>query len=161
MSGLAVLGDGQECAGAQHRVAEALGLEGREVEEVRVQPQLGAFGEEDRDETGLTVHVAFRRHGEHAGRALAEVGAGHGRGAAVYPGIVLGKHAEDLKGVDDALVGEGDLVADPAVVDLGRLRTQHDVLDPVSGRPASGVAAAEADAPGGAAVSDDLVAERD
>jgi hypothetical protein len=50
-------------------------------------------------------------------------------------------------------------VGDPLVVGLGARGPEHDVFHPVGGRPAGRTAALEPDAPRGAAVGDDLVAQ--
>ena len=156
-----VLGDDRERAGAEHRLAEIrLAGIGRHVEEVRVRADLGALREEGGDERRLVVHVALRRRGEEALRALAEVGRGDRRGAAVDELVVLGEPAELVERGDDALVGERNLVRDPLVVDFRRLRAQHQVLDPVGRRPAGRAARAETDAPRRAAVGDDLLGQR-
>ncbi len=133
---------------------------GREVEEVRVRAELGAVGEEGRDERRLTVHVALGRRGEEALRAVAEVGGRHRRGAAVDELVVLGEPAELVDRLDHARVVELDGVVDPAVIDVRRVEAQHEVLDPVGRRPAGRRTRAEADAPRGAAVLDDLLGQR-
>ena len=72
---LRVLGDQRQRTGAEHGLPRfGLGSIGREVEEVGVLADLGAFREEGRDERRLMMQVAFRRHREEALRAVAEIG---------------------------------------------------------------------------------------
>ncbi len=155
-----LVGDREQRPGAQHRRAQILVLVGGEVEEVRILAQQGAFGEIGRDEAGLTVHHALRRHVEQTLGAVAEVGRRQRVGLARDVVGVEREIAELLDRGDDARVVEGHLVGHPLVIDLGRLGAQHQVLDPVGRRPAGGAARSQADAPGRLAVLDHPVHQR-
>ncbi|ENN88848.1 hypothetical protein RHSP_11718 [Rhizobium freirei PRF 81] len=161
-SGLRVLGDGCQRAGSENRLAK-FGMRGggREVEEVGILAELGTFREEGRDEGCLLVHVALRRNREEALRAVAEVRRGNGCHAAGHIFRVLGELAEFLDGGNDLRIVELQRVIDPVIVILRRVQTQHHIFDPVGCRPAGRAARTETDAPGRAAVLDDLVRKLD
>ena len=65
------------------------------------------------------------------------------------------------QGVGDRRVVELDLVGDPLVVDIGAVRAQDVVLEPVGQRPAGRVTRADAGAPRLRAGGGDLVGQRD
>ena len=75
--------------------------------------------------------------------------------------LVLEDRADLVDGRDDGRVVEGDLVRDPLVVDVDARVTQDEVLGPVGGDPAGGVAGLDAGAPGLLAGGRDRVRQRD
>ena len=158
LGGRRFLGDGDQRASAENRLAEVrLGRVSRHVEEIRIRPHFGAFREEGRNERRLMVQVALRRNVEEALGAVAEIGGGHGRDAAADIFFVLGEFAEFVDRFDHGRIGEFDLVGRPFLVDVERLGAQHQVFHPVRCRPAGGATGAETDAPGRAAIGNDLV----
>ena len=148
-------------AAAQNRVTQIFTREGGEVEVIGILTHNRAFGEEGGDEAGLTVHVAARRGCKKTRGAVTEIGRGHRACAARDIGVIACEGTKDLDRVHDAGVVEGHLVGRPSVIDIGALRAQHDVLDPVCGGPACGRTRTQTDTPRRAAISHDLVAERD
>ena len=95
---LRILGDRDQRTGAQNGSAEfRLGGKGRQIEEVGVLAQLGAFREEGGDERCLAMQVAFRRDAEEPLGAVAEVGRGDRRPASVNEFVVGGDVGEDLQ----------------------------------------------------------------
>ncbi len=87
-------------------------------------------------------------------------------------GVDVGVAAEDVVRVEpDALhdrcglenlrIVERDLVVDPLLVHLDGCGSQQDILEPVRSHPTGCIAMFDADAPGLAAVGDDLVAQSD
>ena len=68
---------------------------------------------------------------------------------------------EALEGLLDARVDEQHVVVDPLIVDVGALRGEQQVLDPVGAHPARGNTGLDVVAPGRIAVDDHRVAQRD
>ena len=160
--GLRILGYGSERTRTFDRLAKfrMRGIR-REVEEVCILAELCALREEGRNEGCLLVQVALRRNGEETLRAVAEVGRGNGRDAAGDVFRVLRELAEFLDRRNDLRIIEFQRVIDPVIVILRRIQSQHQIFDPVGCRPAGRTARTEADAPGGAAVLDDLIRKLD
>ena len=52
---------------------------------------------------------------------------------------------------------ESKFASGPGIIILNRSSAQHDILDPIRGRPASSRCALDADAPGNVTIGDDLI----
>ena len=156
----AVLGDHEQRARTKDRLAQILAGIGREVEEIGVLPDHGAFRKERRDERRLTVHVAARRRGKQPLRAVAEIGRTDRPRPALHIGVVAREPAEFVDRRNHLGIVEGQRVGHPAVIIGGRVDPQHHVLDPVGGRPAGGRARTQPDAPRRAAIGHDLLGQR-
>ncbi|QTK79598.1 hypothetical protein AT6N2_C1924 [Agrobacterium tumefaciens] len=154
------LGDGDKRARAQNRLAELrLGGVGRHVEEINVRPHLGTRREEGGNEGRLMVQIALRRNVEEALGAVTEIRGGNGCNATAHIFLVLGNLAEFIDRRHNRRIGELHLIRRPFLVDVEWLRAQHQVFHPVGGRPAGRAAGTEANAPGRAAIGDDLVGQ--
>ena len=121
---------------ASHQVGlAALGIDGRQVEEVIIHASLGFRREEAGDEVALAVQPALGRVLEHRRRCITKEGGHNGRRTTVHIGVVLPDLTQYLRGALHFRRTEGQFTTRPLVIVLGRCRAQQDIFDPVRRRP--------------------------